>query len=225
MKKLHNINVRANIKLEETDGKKRLIGLIPFNSRSVDMGFYEVITETAFNKTLADGYDVKAFFNHDTNKLLGRVKNGSLILRKQDDGLYIEAILPNTSVANDAYELIKNEYVSTMSFGFIVIKEKSEIEDGKEVRYLQEVALKEVSFGVSFPAYEATESVARSVRGIDLDKLSQSLEDNDYIGIEQITKQLNGILNREETKKPLPVDDSKDRLISTLDRLIFKMKQ
>ena len=139
------------------------------------MGFYEYITPTAFNKTLSDGADVKALWNHDSSKLLARVKNGSLILRNQDDGLYCEAILPDTSYARDAYNLIKDEYVQTMSFGFTPIQERVEIEDGNEVRYLTETKLSEISFGVPFPAYESTDSVARSIRGIDINKLETIL--------------------------------------------------
>ena len=86
---------------ELEDGKKVIEGLIPYNQRSEWMGFYEYITPTAFNKTLADGADVRAFMNHDTNKLLGRVKNNSLRLRSDEDGLHIECELPDTEYARD----------------------------------------------------------------------------------------------------------------------------
>jgi HK97 family phage prohead protease len=206
MKKVQYLTLRSNVQLQEgEDGKKRLIGLIPYNKRSEYMGFYEYITNTAFNKTLSDGADVKALWDHDSSKVLGRVKNGSLILRSQDDGLYCEAILPDTTYARDAYNLIKDEYVQTMSFGFSPIQERVELEDGNEVRYLTEVKLSEISFGVAFPAYEATDSVARSIRGINIDKLSSILEketlaEPDILEIKSTVSALNNLLPKEEVR-------------------------
>lgn len=172
----------AEVTLRENEnGSKTIEGLIPYNSRSEDMGFFEYITPSAFNKTLADGADVRALFDHESSKLLGRVKNGSLRLRSDEVGLHIECDLPDTSYAVDAYNLIKNDYNRGMSFGFIPIKEEWEVQeiDGEErnVCYLLEVRLLEVSFCVSFPAYEATTSNARSLlvalNNVKADELSE----------------------------------------------------
>jgi len=207
MKKIQHMTVRSNVQLQEgEDGRQRLIGLIPYNKRSEYLGFYEYITPTAFNKTLSDGADVKALWDHDSAKVLGRVKNGSLILRSQDDGLYCETILPDTTYARDAYNLIKDDYVQTMSFGFTPIQERVEIEDGIEVRYLTETKLSEISFGVPFPAYESTDSVARSIRGIDLNKLENilgkdALTEGDVGEITNTITQLNSMLPKEEVRE------------------------
>ena len=200
MKKIEHITLRSTVELKQgEDGKQRLIGLIPYNKRSEYLGFYEYITPTAFNKTLSDGADVKALWDHDSSKVLGRVKNNSLLLRSQEDGLYCEAILPDTSYARDAYNLIKDGYVQTLSFGFTPIQERVEIEDGNEVRYLTETKLSEISFGVPFPAYESTDSVARSLRGIDLNKLENilgkdALTEGDVSEITNTITQLNSML-------------------------------
>ena len=162
---------------EAGDGKRVIEGLIPYNSRSEWMGFYEYITPSAFTKTLKDGADVRALWNHDTTKLLGRVKNGSLRLRSEEDGLHIECDLPDTSYAEDVYNLIRGGYNNGLSFGFSIIQERCELEEEEgrsvEVHYLLETRLFEVSFCVSFPAYEATESEARSLRSI-LDDIKQA---------------------------------------------------
>ena len=86
---------------EAENGKRMIEGMIPYNQRSEYMGFYEFITPSAFNKTIADGADVRAFQNHDTTRLLGRVKNGSLRLRSDEFGLHIECDLPDTSYGED----------------------------------------------------------------------------------------------------------------------------
>lgn len=181
MKDIQKREIKANeLQIRELEnGKKVIEGLIPYNSRSEWMGWYEYIAPTAFNKTLADGADVRALWNHDTTKLLGRVKNGSLRLRSDEVGLHIECDLPDTQYARDVYNLIKEGYNNGLSFGFTVVQDRwEEQEDENGVRFpvctLLEVRLFEVSFCVSFPAYEGTNSEARSIRSIldDIKKIN-----------------------------------------------------
>ena len=180
-KQTRQIDISTTVELREENGKQTIVGIIPFNSRSVKIGWFtEVVTETAFAKTLSDGADVKALYAHDTAKILGRTKNDTLRLSVgmmgEVKGLICECDLSDTSYARDVYALIKRNDVNTMSFAFDVIKERVEVNNGEEVRYLLEVKLYEVSFAVVFPAYEATNSEARELRGIDLDKLETILE-------------------------------------------------
>lgn len=175
-KKLRRIVAPGSIELREEAGKRQLVGIIPFGSRSVDMGFVEIINPTAFNKTIADRSDVKALFAHDSSKVLGRVKNKTLRLSVDEIGLRCECDLPATSYADDAWELVKNDYAPQMSFGFSVVKEEwvKDEATGNYTVYLNEVRLYEVSFCVAFPAYEATDSEARARaelarRGLSLD--------------------------------------------------------
>lgn len=207
MKDILKRELRTPVEIRENEeGKRTIVGFIPYNSRSEYMGFYEYISNTAFNKTLADGADVRALQNHDSSKLLGRVKNGSLRLRSEDDGLHIECDLPNTSYAEDCYNLIRGGYNNGLSFGFSIINEdygtEKEGEIEVETHTLREVRLYEVSFCVSFPAYEATNSTARELRGIDFEKLSSVLskkeltEDDNVVLREYITR-LEGIIKPE----------------------------
>jgi len=176
MKEKRQIDIATPVQIREADdGKRTLVGIIPYNSRSVYIGFIEVVTPTAFSKTLSDGADVKALYAHNRAQVLGRVKNGTLRLTSTDAGLVCECDLPDTSYARDVYALIKDDYVTTMSFGFDPINYRREIEDGQEIEYLTEAKLSEVSFAVSFPAYAETASQAREVRGIDLDNLETLL--------------------------------------------------
>ena len=174
----------VDLKIRETeDGKKTIEGIIPFNKRSEYMGFYEYIAPSAFNKTLADGADVRALQNHDTNKLLGRVKNGSLRLRADDFGLHIECDLPDTSYGRDVYNLIQGGYNNGLSFGFTTIQDRWEVQEinGREeqVCYLLEVRLYEVSFCVTFPAYEDTNSSVRDLMHAFKSLHSEDLSDED----------------------------------------------
>lgn len=176
-KQIRPFTLSANVEIREDGENKTIVGVIPYNSRSVEMwGFVEVITDSAFTKTLSDGSDVKALFAHDSSKILGRTKNGTLKLSNgmigEVAGLVCECAVSDTSYSRDLYALIKRGDVTTMSFGFYPVKERIEKDGEDEVHYLLEVRLIEVSFGVAWPAYEETTSLAR---GINLDTLAAVL--------------------------------------------------
>lgn len=202
--KVNDLQIR-----ELEDGRRVIEGMIPYNSRSEWMGFFEYIEPTAFNKTLADGADVRALWNHDTTKLLGRVKNGSLRLSSDDAGLHIECDLPKTTYAEDVYNLIREGYNNGLSFGFTTIKDKwgTEEVDGRQVEvcHLIEVRLYEVSFCVSFPAYEGTDSEARSIRSIIDDIRNIKAEDLSEEDREALTTTIRELLPEDEQPAPEPV--------------------
>ena len=134
-----------------------------FNSRSQDLGgFVEVIRPGAFAGALAG--DVRALWNHDSNHVLGRTKNGTLRLREDDHGLYMEVDLPDTAMGRDVHEMVRRGDVDQMSFAFAVNKGGDEWrkENGQQVRELIDVILYDVS-PVAYPAYEATSVSARAL--------------------------------------------------------------
>ena len=179
MKPKQYLNFDTEIRAEEGDGVKRLIGLIPYNRRSVEVwGEYEEIAPTAFAKTLADGRDVKALVAHDDSKVLGSTRSGTLRLTSTDEGLLAEVDLPNTTYANDAWEIVKRGDVRTMSFGFQPVKQSKRYDEvtQKMVNVLEEVKLQEVSYMVAYAAYPDTVSMARSVQGINLDKFAEAIK-------------------------------------------------
>jgi HK97 family phage prohead protease len=178
MKQIRNLTFKdIQLRASESEGKKTLVGIIPYNSRSEDMGgFKEMISPTAFNKTLADKANVSALFAHDVSKVLGSTRSGTLRLVSSDEGLLAECDLPNTTYANDLYEIISRSDCNTMSFGFQPVKHK----DTGNLRTLTEVALKEISFGVLMPAYAETNSAAQlrtilEVRKVDISVLTEIL--------------------------------------------------
>jgi len=135
---------------EETSGKKFVEGIIPYNSRSVPMwGITELISKTAFRKTLSDGAEVKALWSHDEQKILGNTRSGTLALENAENGLICRCELPDTSYANDLYEVIKRGDCTTMSFGFLPVKWTDDAE--AKTRTLREVNLKEVASAWRFP--------------------------------------------------------------------------
>jgi hypothetical protein len=212
-KTIRQIELAQELELREDGDKRTIVGLIPYNSRSVDMGFTEVITDSAFSKTLSDGADVKALYAHDSTKPLGRVKNGTLRLSSSPAGLVCECDLPDTTYARDVYQLIKGGYVTTMSFGFYPVNTRSEVEEGKNIDYLLEVRLLEVSFAVVFPAYEATQSEAREVRGIDVSALETILakpefSTEDRTTLANINTQINALIEPSKAPDTVAVTDT-----------------
>jgi len=129
-----------------------------FNSLSVYMyGFRERIAPGAFAESLKE-HDQRALWQHDTARVLGRVKAQTLRLWEDDQGLAFEINPPDTSDGRDAVTLINRGDVDQMSFGFNVALDGdswSEDDAGMPVRTLHRVNLMEIS-PVTWPAYTAT---------------------------------------------------------------------
>lgn len=129
---------------------------IAFNSKSSDLGgFVEVIKPEAVDRTIREALDVRALVDHDSGKVIGRTKAGTLMLRKSRRGLEVEIDPPNTTAARDLLESIERGDISGMSFGFRVLSDEWHMDDGEPVRDVTDMIIYEVS-AVAFPAYEST---------------------------------------------------------------------
>lgn len=134
---------------------------------------YEIITKGAFDKTLNN--DIRALWNHNTQYVLGRSKNGSLQLKADDKGLFATIKLPNTQYAEDLHELVSRGDIDQASFGFNIIDEDlEELADGGYRWRINEIDLHEISV-VTFPAYENTtvQARAKQVEQIEQRKLQE----------------------------------------------------
>ncbi len=158
-----------------------------FNSRtSIGDFFDEIISPGAFQKSIS-GDDIRALFNHDWDKVLGRTKASTLTLGEDEKGLQFDLELPNTSYARDLAESMERGDIDQCSFGFIVDEGKERWDYSQEpaLRTLEEVELYEVSI-VSLPAYDDTEAALVRSKEIDktveqririLNKINKSLEE------------------------------------------------
>jgi HK97 family phage prohead protease len=132
-----------------------------YNAKSLDLGgFREVILPGAFTKTLSEGGTKKAYWNHNSDQVLGSTKSGTLRLSEREEGLHFEIDPP--AWADHHLESIKRGDVDQMSFGFRTVKDSWEHKDGEVVRLLHEVQLFEIS-PVAMPAYPQTDAQARSI--------------------------------------------------------------
>jgi HK97 family phage prohead protease len=138
-----------------------------FNSPSEDLGgFIEYIAPGAFDSVMND--DVRGFYNHDWNYLLGRVSSGTLRIFLDEVGLGYEIDLPNTSYANDLAELMKRGDVNQSSFAFMIESDKWEVKGKQNIRTITKVSRLIDVAPVVIPAYPAATSKLVS-RALDTD--------------------------------------------------------
>jgi len=155
------------IELRQAEGEApRLEGYaVVFGSMSRDLGgFREIIEQGAFAEALLSGPDVRALFNHDSNMVLGRTTNGTLMLAEDAHGLRVSLAMPDTAYARDVYKLVERGDVNQMSFAFKPRKggETWATEQGQRVRRVRNSDIYDVSV-VTYPAYEATSVAARAL--------------------------------------------------------------
>jgi HK97 family phage prohead protease len=149
---------------KQDDGPIKLVGYAAvFNKLSEKLMFFrEKIAPGAFAKSLKDGDDVRALFNHDPNQVLGRLTSGTLKLKENTKGLLTEIDLPDTQLGRDLETLVERGDISGMSFGFIKIVDEWHTKEGEDdLRILKEVKLIDVS-PVTYPAYPDTSVAVRS---------------------------------------------------------------
>jgi uncharacterized protein len=141
-----------------------------FNKQSENLGgFREIIKPGAFKRTLREGADVRALFNHDPNFVLGRTKDGgktgTLSLSEDDTGLKFSIDMPDTQTARDLMTSVDRGDIDQCSFGFVVKEQNWKAADPKndveEIREILDCDLFDTSV-VTYPAYTQTSVEARS---------------------------------------------------------------
>lgn len=157
-----NLELRA---IDDTEDGWTVSGYAAvFDSPSEPMPFTEYVKRGAFRKTIKDGADVRLLIDH-TGVPLARTKSGTLKLREDEKGLYMEARLdPNNPDAVKMRSALMRGDVSQMSFAFETIKDAWN--QDRTVRELREVKLHDVSI-VTYPAYEETSAEIRNSNSTD----------------------------------------------------------
>ena len=100
--------------------------------------------------------DVYAFVGHDTSRILGHEKAGTVRLSVEPEGLAYAIDLPDTTDGRDTATLVERGDLTSMSFGVQPgAFTASRMPDGKQLRTYQSVELFDIS-PVSLPAFEGT---------------------------------------------------------------------
>lgn len=156
-------------------GELKLSGLAaPYERKSLDIGFTEVIARDAFATSIASD-DIFLLWQHDSAQPLARKSAGNLEVRNTPEGVRFTATLPNTTLARDAVELVRSGTIDELSFGFVVERDGWEVRDGEKVRVVKRGKLLELSL-VSRAAYGKETNVANRGRGGSKAELQARIE-------------------------------------------------
>ena len=225
MKDKKKVKETRVFQFEKLDVEERSDGLGPkitgyaavFDKMSEDLGgFREKIRRGAFKKAIGKS-DVRGLFNHDSNYVLGRQSNGTLSLKEDKNGLWMEIEPPDTQIIRDlVIAPIKRGDIREQSFGFIVKEDKWENMDGEKkdkpvTRTIIEVdELFDVS-PVTFPAYPDTSVALRSMEKAKELKINFATE-SDVLN--------NHLINYLEAKEP---DESRMAAFEIVSHLLSKL--
>jgi HK97 family phage prohead protease len=122
---------------------------------------------------------VVSLFNHDANMVLGSTSSGTMRLREDDRGLWIEVDPPDTQVGRDVVEYIRRGDVQGQSFMFEITREEWQFSEDPKVldkRVIQEVRLYEAG-PVLFPAYPETSVGVRSTADLAYERARRQWEE------------------------------------------------
>ncbi len=146
------------------DGKKIIKGYAAlYNAPSELMyGYFrETIARGAFASCIKSD-DVRALFNHEPGCVLGRNTAGTLELRDDNKGLWMEAQPPDTQAGRDVVTLIERRDVTGQSFSFDIDWDDKEAQEWHEVDGIVNRVIKKFlrlyDVGpVTYPAYPDTD--------------------------------------------------------------------
>lgn len=159
------------------DGSRTLVGYGSVaNQRTTIAGWFdewdEEVADGAWTKTIAEA-DIRSMFNHNTERLLGRTKSGTLRLSEDPTGLLYEVdINADDPNAMSAYAQVERGDVDGSSVWFRVIRQEwiAPTKDNgmeRELRRILEAELIETG-PVVFPAFTQTTATARQLGVVDL---------------------------------------------------------
>ena len=160
----NHIRATKNIANEHVIEGKAIV----FNQQSEYMGFYEIIKPEAvegidWSKTLL-------LYDHEFSNILARVDAKNLTINVKGDGVYFQATLNDSTLANDVYNDIKSGNVKGCSFGFNIAKGGDDwdfTDDGTPLHIVTKIEnIPELSL-TPIPAYTQTSaSVVRHLENV-----------------------------------------------------------
>lgn len=148
--------------------------------------FRERIEKGAFKQAIAEATDIWFLAEHDPEKILASTETGSLVLREDEIGLYMEATISPTTWGRDYHQLIKDKLLRGMSFGMQVLKDKwNKTADGIYERSISKLRLFEIT-ATKQPAYPQSTISARSIEIVEDPKI-QIERDYKFMNYESMT--------------------------------------
>lgn len=162
MKEKRYIEVRAE---QDSDNNMLITGVPVVFNQSTEindpMGSYnEIIKRNALDGV--DLTDTRLLYNHDSSLVPLAKAPKTMQLELREDGLYMQAVLPDTEQGRSVYTAVKRGDLDGMSFSFTCDKDGSHYDVEKRTRTISKIRkLYECSI-VPFPAYQTTSVEARN---------------------------------------------------------------
>jgi len=164
------MQVRIMDGIDDTDNKMIIEGkAIAFDEPTVlfeyeGTQYKEIIARGAMDE--ADISYAYLKYNHSNNIMaMARTKNKTLQIEIRDDGVWIRAILANTTAGRDLYELVRSGIIDKMSFAFTIKDETYDKQAHtwtvRKIDKLYDVA------AVEIPAYENTLLFSRRLGDVE----------------------------------------------------------
>ena len=134
-------------------------------------GVTEMIAPGAFREWLGTSPDVKCLVNHNSDRILGRTKSGTLTLADGPDALRFRCQLDKNSQAHaDLYASVQRGDLNECSFAFICQDEAMQPgTDGQQVRVVKKAELLDVSI-VTYPFYSTEGTTSAEARAAAANK-------------------------------------------------------
>lgn len=195
-------NISGNITRASDDSRYVEGYALVFDSRSEDLGFYEVIDKEAISQAMIDSCDVFALLNHDDNRVLARSNKGqgSLKLEVDDKGLHYSFDAPKTALGDELLEYLSRGEITGSSFAFYVDWEDDtaqswETVNGIKYRYIHKIQYIHDVSPVFVPAYNATSVSKRALdKCEELDKIEQEKQEAEETRKQNIINKLDNIM-------------------------------
>lgn len=148
-------------------GECHLVGYAAVFYREDDPGTQFELWENTYERILPGAFDgiaendVRGLFNHDSDHILGRSKNGTMALTVDEIGLRYDITLPDTQAARDLAASVERGDIDGSSFAFratsVNWREETVNSTTTEIREIAGCDVFDVG-PVTYPAYEATTS-------------------------------------------------------------------
>lgn len=181
----------------------------------------DMIMPGAFKKSLAEGgmKRFKHLYQHDTWKPLSGTKNGNLVVKEDNTGLYFESTVSQTSWGRDTIKLYADGVVDEHSVGFQTIR-SNEKDKYRELVELKGWEGSTVTWGANSMAQVTSvkstddvnllskkmESVLKAMRNGKYE--NEEIFDNLEYFFKQIQQSFLDLLHKAEQKLTLPGDKS-----------------
>ena len=129
---MNKVELRCELR-SRNEGRHISGKAISFDTQSNYIGFIEILHKGCITQELIDNSDIVFLYNHDYNQVLARANKGkgTLNINLQDDGVYFDFEVPETTVGNDVLENIRLGNITQCSFRFRYAEEPGSYRDQK----------------------------------------------------------------------------------------------